>query len=374
VAKLFQPFTQADASTTRKYGGTGLGLAISQRFCELMGGDIAVTSESGKGSVFTVRLPAHLAAPAEPTPSPAGGTSLTPAALGVVGVAPVLVIDDDPVVRDLMTRFLAAEGIRVVTAADGAEGLRLAAQLRPLVIFLDVIMPRMDGWAVLSALKGEPQLANIPVVMLTMVSDKELGYMLGATDYLSKPIDRNQLANVLKKHRPVGPAAQVLVVEDDDVTRQVLRRTLTKQGWTVAEAENGRVALERMMETRPELILLDLMMPEMDGFEFLEELRKHEEWRATPVVVLTSKDLSPEERLRLNGNVEKILQKGAFSRDALLREVRKVVAQCAVLPAGGPGTSVGGAAVTAVALPEEGKNGHQGTEMRAAETPAAVGR
>jgi PAS domain S-box-containing protein len=356
VAKLFQPFTQADTSTTRKYGGTGLGLAISKRFGELMGGDITVTSEPGKGSAFTVRLPAHLTAPAEPSPAPAA------TGRGAAGPATVLVIDDDPAVRDLMSRFVAKEGIRAATAADGEEGLRLARQLSPKVIFLDVIMPRMDGWAVLSALKADPQLANIPVVMLTMVSETEMGYMLGAADYLTKPIDRNQVAAVLKKYRPVCPASQVLVVEDDDATRQVLRRTLTKQGWTVAEAENGRVALERVTETRPELILLDLMMPEMDGFEFLDELRKHEACRLIPVVVLTSKDLSPEERLRLSGNVEKVLQKGTFSRDALLREVRKVVAQFAARPA------------TTEGVPEEDKDGPPGTDMRAAETPAAVER
>jgi CheY-like chemotaxis protein/nitrogen-specific signal transduction histidine kinase len=322
MAKLFQPFTQADASTTRKYGGTGLGLTISKRFCVMMGGDIGVASQPGKGTTFTVWLPAHVAAPEETGPAP------VPRAEAVrAGEATVLVIDDDPVVRDFMTHFLTREGIRVVAAADGEEGLRLARQTRPALIFLDVIMPRMDGWAVLTALKADARLEDIPVVMLTILSEREMGFVLGASEYLPKPIDRDRLAATLQKYQVGGRGTQVLVVEDDVATRQVLRRTLAKQGWAVAEAENGRAALEQVARHKPELILLDLIMPEMDGFEFLFELRKQEPWQSIPVVVLTSKDLSPEERLRLTGNVEKILQKGAYSRDMLLREVRKTVAR-----------------------------------------------
>ena len=323
MAKLFQPFTQADASTTRKYGGTGLGLTISKRFCVMMGGDIRVASQPGKGTTFTVWLPAHVAAPAEQT-----GQAPAPRAEAVGdGEATVLVIDDDPAVRDFMTHFLTRDGIQVVAAADGEEGLRLARQTRPALIFLDVIMPRMDGWAVLTALKADARLEDVPVVMLSMLSEREMGYVLGASEYLPKPIDRDRLAATLEKYQVGGKGTQVLVVEDDGATRQVLRRALAKQGWAVAEAENGRAALEQVARHKPELILLDLMMPEMDGFEFLFELRKQEPWQSIPVVVLTSKDLSPEERLRLTGNVEKILQKGAYSRDMLLREVRKTVAR-----------------------------------------------
>ncbi len=322
VAKLFQPFTQADASITRKYGGTGLGLTISKRFCEMMGGDITVASESGEGTAFTVWLPARVAAPREPV----GRTPAAPAEAGPAGAATVLVIDDDPAVRDFMTRFLTVEGIRIVAAADGEEGLRIARQVRPALIFLDVIMPRMDGWAVLTALKADPQLEDVPVVMLTIVNETEMGYMLGASEYLTKPIDRERLAAALQKYQVGDQGAQVLVVEDDEPTRQILRRTLAKQGWTVAEAKDGRAGLEQVARHKPELILLDLIMPGVDGFEFLAELRQNEAWQAIPVVVLTSKDLSPEERLRLTGHVEKILQKGAYTRDTLLREVRKAVA------------------------------------------------
>jgi PAS domain S-box-containing protein len=334
VAKLFQPFTQADASTTRKYGGTGLGLAISKRFCEMMGGEVAVSSSPAEGSTFTVRLPVRVTAPA---PAPSEALDAGPA-----GAATVLVIDDDPAVHDFMARSLTAEGVRVATAADGEEGLRLAAQVRPAVIFLDVLMPRMDGWAVLTALKADRALADTPVVMMTIMNETEMGYVLGASEYLTKPIERDRLTALLQKYRVADQEAAVLVVEDDEATRHVVRRTLAKQGWTVAEAENGRVALEQLARHKPALILLDLMMPEMDGFEFLAELRKNEAWQSVPVVVLTSKDLSPDERHLLSGNVEKILQKGAYGREALLRELRKVVAQYAGRPPDGSRSPVDG--------------------------------
>jgi PAS domain S-box-containing protein len=324
LEKLFQPFTQADASTTRKFGGTGLGLVISKSFCQMMGGDCLVESQPGKGSTFTVRLPGDLYNPALAIVAPQVTTGQT-----VLGVTTVLVIDDEPAVRDLMSRSLSSEGIRIITASGGEEGLRKAHELLPDLIFLDVMMPKMDGWAVLAALKADSALLRIPVVMLTIVTNKEMGYVLGASEYLTKPIDRDRLAEVIDKYRPKDPGRVVLVVDDDNATRQVLRRTLTKQGWSVIEAENGRVALERVAAQKPSLIMLDMMMPEMDGFEFLAALRKDPASAATPVVVLTSKDLTPDERSQLTGNVERILQKGAYSREALLSEVKSIVALCA---------------------------------------------
>ena len=225
--------------------------------------------------------------------------------------------------RDLMQRALVRQGFHVVTAAGGDEGLRLARELRPDAITLDVLMPGMDGWAVLSTLKADPGLADIPVIMLTILDDKNLGYALGAADYLTKPIDREHLAAILNRYRRDLP---ILVVDDDLALRQLTRRILERQGYTVLEAENGRAALERLRDTTPGVILLDLMMPEMDGFDVVAALRAHESWRTIPVVVVTAKDLSLEDRQRLSGSVRAILQKGASSRDALLADVRDMVA------------------------------------------------
>jgi CheY-like chemotaxis protein len=184
----------------------------------------------------------------------------------------------------------------------------------------------MDGWAVLAALKADPELADIPVIMLTIVDDKNMGYALGASDYMTKPINRERLIRILKKYRADAPPHfEVLVVEDSESMRDMLRNILEREGCTVFEAENGRAALNQIHRSLPSLILLDLMMPEMDGFEFVTELRRNESWRSVPVVVMTAKDINQDDRLRLNGYVQKILQKGPYSREALLKEVRDLM-------------------------------------------------
>jgi PAS domain S-box-containing protein len=327
MGNLFEAFSQAEASTTRKYGGTGLGLAISKIFCQMMGGDVTVESALGQGSTFTILLPAEVV---DPEAAPAPGPEEIPAAAvsRTEGAPTVLVIDDDPRVHDLMQRFLSKEGLQMVAALDGEEGLRLAKTVRPAVITLDVLMPGMDGWAVLSALKSDPELTDIPVIMITMLDETQMGYALGASDYLAKPIEWKRLAAILQKYRCARPPCPVLIVEDDAEMRELLRRRLEKEGWTVSEAENGRVALERMAENLPELILLDLMMPEMDGFQFLEEVRKRDAWPSIPIVVLTAKELTADDRTRLKSSVIQILQKGAYTQEELLFAVRNLVASC----------------------------------------------
>jgi GAF domain-containing protein/DNA-binding response OmpR family regulator len=322
MGRLFQEFGQADASVARRFGGTGLGLALSRRLCRMMGGDIVVESEPGRGSTFTVRLPAEITE--TPVSISEGRADAPPATTESAGKAgTVLVIDDEPTVGDLVQRFLAREGFHVVTATSPDEGLARARQLQPDVITLDVLMPGTDGWAVLSALKSNPETADIPVVMLTIVDDRNLGYALGAADYLAKPIDRERLTAVLARYRRDLP---VLVVDDDADMRHLLRRALERDGFVVTEAENGRVALERAREAAPGLVILDLLMPEMDGFEFAVEFRRHGEWRQIPLVILTAKDLSDDDRERLSGQAERILQKGGSSRDSLLAQVREMVA------------------------------------------------
>ncbi len=329
IEKLFQPFTQADASTTRHYGGTGLGLAITQRFCQMMGGSIKVSSEIGKGSTFAIQLPMEvkplkteeIERPKVVSPEIGRGYAM-PIPKGVI-----LVIDDESTVRDLLKRFLEREGFVVETAANGQEGIQRAQELHPDAITLDVLMPGIDGWATLTALKNDARTANIPVIMLSMVDDQELGYALGVADYLTKPIAREQLLSTLERYRN-QQLQTVLLVEDDPGTREMFRRLLETEGWQVTEAENGRVGLERLTQQMPALIILDLMMPEMDGFEFVAELRKNEYWRLIPILVVTAKELNTDDHLRLNGYVQKILQKGDYRREELLSDVRDLVVAC----------------------------------------------
>ncbi len=324
MGRLFQAFSQADASTIRKFGGTGLGLAITRHFCRMMGGDVTVASEAGKGSTFTIRLPAEVREPTSDT------THITPRSLDSVPPEgnTVLVIDDEPSARDLLQRFLNKEGFHVQCAASGPDGLQLAKKIRPVAITLDVMMPGMDGWAVLTALKADPETLDIPVIMLTIVDDRNLGYALGAADYVTKPVDRERLGNALHKFRHLPGPRTVLIVEDDEPTRTLMARMLEKEGWTAMQAVDGVAGLEQMAKQKPGLILLDLMMPRMDGFAFVAELHKRPEWRTIPIVVVTAKTLTQEDRLQLSGYVEKILQKEAFTRDELLVEVRDLVGHC----------------------------------------------
>ncbi len=328
LSKLFQAFSQADASTTRKYGGTGLGLAISRKFCQMMGGDITVESEPGKGSTFFVNIPVDVVDPKKVT------LQVEEEAGTIVEGSSVLVIDDDPSVRDVVKRSLSKEGVSVMTASSGEEGLELARKHRPDVITLDVQMPGMDGWEVLKTLKADPELRQIAVIMMTNIDEKTTGYALGAAEYMTKPVDRDHLVEVLKKFRNNASTRPVLVVEDDPSVREIIRRALSLEGLKVLEAANGMEALARLSESPPSLILLDLMMPELDGFGFIEELRRNDEWSKIPVVVLTAKDISSDDRSRLEGFTSAVLVKKGQSPDALIREMRDLIQH-----ATGPGVS-----------------------------------
>ena len=205
-----------------------------------------------------------------------------------------------------------------MAASSGAEGLRLAHELQPALITLDVMMPQMDGWSVLRALKADPELRDIPVVMLTMLEDQSKAYSLGATDYLVKPIERDQLRRVVSRYYSEGELSMALLVDDDQAARNTVSHALKKGGWTVVQAANGQEALESLSEKSPSLILLDLMMPVMDGFDFLIEKHADERWRDIPVIVLTAKDLTEEDKRVLSGRVEQVFEKDAKSHDQLL--------------------------------------------------------
>ena len=312
--KLFEEFSQADAVTARRFGGTGLGLAITRKLARLMGGDVTVASEPGKGSIFTVRLP--------------GGTDIPARTFMEGGRQPdgdcVLVIDDDATARELLTDQLRAEGFSVVTASGGLEGLKLAKEVHPSVITLDVIMPDLDGWSVLAALRQDSELSEIPVIMVTILDQQRRGVALGAAGYLTKPIDREQLHRLVERFRAPAQPTRVLLVEDDSFQRERMHAWLESQRWVVQEAANGREALDRLQQSKPDLILLDLMMPEMDGFQVVATLQKEAGWRDIPVIVITALDLDAKDHDRLNSGVQSVLVKETFQPADLVERIRRL--------------------------------------------------
>ena len=319
LGRLFQAFSQADSSTSKKYGGTGLGLAISRQFCQLLGGDITVASRPNEGSTFTITLPVRSEATQQIKPVDAPRI-----AADTNNVATILIVDDDPAARDLLAANLKSAGYQLVHAAGGDEALDLARTVRPDAITLDVIMPKTDGWDVLSALKADADLCDIPVVMVTVAPDRGIGLSLGAVDVLTKPVDRARLTGLI--HRLVRREGPVLIVEDDADTRGMMRHTIEKLGLTVVEAANGCLALSRLAEDElPAVVVLDLMMPEMDGFEFLDAVAARSEWREMPVIVVTAKQLTASERERLSQQARKVIEKATVTKTDLAAAVSEAV-------------------------------------------------
>jgi signal transduction histidine kinase/CheY-like chemotaxis protein len=330
--KIFTPFPKI-MSKAENPEGTGLGLSNCKGYCEAMGGTIGFISEPGRGTTFTVSLPLR---PGEDGQRVPPGRRDLKAAREEVQVPPgrrdlpsncILVIDDEVEIRNLMQRFLEKLGFAVEMAATGDEGVARARQCRPVLITLDALMPGRDGWAVLKDLKSDPQTCDIPVIMVSVLDDKYKGFALGASDYITKPIDWERLTRTLHRFRSEVATAPVLVVDDDPEIRAMAGRQLAARGWAVLEAPNGQAALQSLSETPPRAILLDLLMPVMDGFEFLRELRGHEQWSQIPVVVITAKELTAAEREQLTGRVVQIIQKESLHWDALEMEINRLVAQ-----------------------------------------------
>lgn len=305
LGRLFQSFSQADASTTKRFGGTGLGLAITKHFCRMLGGDITAASVPGEGSIFTILIRDQK--PESQVAEPEARDEL--ATLPPKDRSPtVLVVDDDAASRDLLSTSLKREGYHTIQASGGEEALQLARRLRPDAITLDVLMPKTDGWAVLASLKDDPELCQVPVIMVTIAPDRAIGLSLGAAEVMTKPVNRTELSSLLR--RLLSRDGPILLVEDDLAARETVRVTIEKMGLTVAEVTNGKEALAWLSENPlPALILLDLMMPEMDGFEFLDAFNRNAEWRDVPVVVITAKQLTPAERGLLS--VRTVIEKGA---------------------------------------------------------------
>jgi signal transduction histidine kinase/CheY-like chemotaxis protein len=308
MARLFQAFSQADASTTRNFGGTGLGLTITKHFCTMLGGTIEVASKPGEGSTFTILLPEQGHAQ-----SATAAEEIKALSAGSHGKAiTVLVVDDDPAVHEVLAATLEREGYGVLHAGDGAEALDIMRKTPPDIVTLDVMMPKVDGWSVLGAMKSEVALQRIPVIMLTIVDDRNLGYSLGASEFMTKPIDRARLLGLLREFAPKQQDATVLIVDDDSEVRNLVRQTVEGAGMKTVEAFNGRAALEWLeSHPLPSLILLDLMMPVMDGFEFLEKMREDRDLLEVPVVVLTAKELTEDERSFLAERTMLVLTKSA---------------------------------------------------------------
>lgn len=318
--KLFQSFTQADSSISRKYGGTGLGLSISKHFSSMLGGSIEVTSEIGKGSTFSLILPIMM--------NKQEDNNIEESDLheGNSNNHSVLVIDDDENVREMLKRYIEESGYNVLLADNGEEGIELARRFQPELITLDIMMPGMDGIAVLSKLKSDEELQDIPVVIVSITEDKSLGFSLGASEYITKPINRDHFRKIVSKYvSNTSKAINVLIVEDDKDTQTLMKQLIQKENQQPLLASNGLEALEIMKSKTPDIILLDLMMPEMNGFEFVAEIKQNKDWDYIPIIIITAKDITQEDREKLKGNVENILQKGSYNQKDLIKEIKKQI-------------------------------------------------
>jgi len=333
LRKLFQPFVQIDSSLTREQVGTGLGLTMVQRLCELHGGALMARSVVGQGSTFMVWLPwRDLDASPAAAAGPALGALLPrplPDAAPGSQAASLLVIDDDPRSAELLRTQLQAHGYRVEIALDAQRGLQRAEQLQPDAILLDVLMPGMDGWEMLSRLKEREATRHIPVVIVSVTDELRRGFALGAAQVLTKPVAKEDLLAALGAMglRPATTHGRVLIVDDDPGAVNIVGKHLRAAGFDCANAYGGQEALESVRRSRPALIVLDLMMPQVSGFDVIEALASQPDTADIPIIVLTAKRMSAQEREQLHGRVQRLIEKSDFEVAILLAEVRRAVAR-----------------------------------------------
>ena len=321
VDKLFQRFNQADETTTRKYGGTGLGLSLTRALARLLGGDIAVESEPGRGSTFVVDLPSRHAA-AAPSPEERGaGEAPAP------GAGFVLVVDDDPSARDILRRILEREGFNVATTSSAEEALAIARDTPPAAILLDVMLPGADGWDALDQLRRDPRTRDIPVVVQTVLDEENVAYALGAAGFLQKPVSAARLREALESAHVEPAGRDILVLDDDEDTQTLVGETLRGEGWTVRSARDGAAALEEMRRSRPDMLVVDLAMPGMDGYDFVGKVRGNPRWDRVPIVVLTAGDVARKEARALAGATSAIVRKGGMPRGDFAKTLRRLAAR-----------------------------------------------
>ncbi|HAC44435.1 MAG TPA: hypothetical protein DCF65_00045 [Chloroflexi bacterium] len=326
LQRLFKEFQQVDSGVNRKQQGTGLGLALTRSFAILHGGNVRVQSEPGKGSLFTIDLPVEARSPHRAPGALNGDVVKTPAD---ISRPLVIVVEDDPVAAELLTRQIERAGFRTEIARTGAEAVTMAKEHKPAAITLDILLPDVDGWEVLTRLKQDKGTSDIPVVVVSVVDNPELGTALGALDYFVKPVDAKDLVNRLStvnfKQRSGGRQTCVLVVDDEAANRDWLKHVLEPAGFKVTLATGGQEAIELARSRKPDVVMLDLLMPEVNGFEVVEALGGHEATRSIPIMVLTAKHLTNADFDQLNGHVSTILRRGSSGAADVLNQLQVVL-------------------------------------------------